>query len=278
MATSTPEPSKQEATIQEPDCGCGPMSEAPVSKEIPGAELIAKLSDVPIFDKNGDEHTFKSAYQTPGKDRHLIIFVRHFICTNCMEYVRELNFHIPASKLPEGTAITFISHGDASLINAYSSTTQNSYDIYTDPSKKLFQLLSLNRTLDLGPKPSYVKQGVFSSIAVGIAMGLTSVKSALSHGDNMQVGGEFLFVKDKATGEWKVEWAHRMKNTRDHAEITELMKLLGVEPDEGASRERTWASGFKEVSNFRSGYGGPKQTQPVDKSTPKVVESPISSA
>jgi hypothetical protein len=266
------EVTKPEDTNQTPDCGCGPATDAPVNDNIPDAELITKLEDVVVYDKNGSEHSFKSICQLPGKDRHLIIFVRHALCVNCMEYIRELNFHIPASKLPDTTAITFISNGDPSLLNSYSATAQNSYDIYTDPSKKLYQLLSLNRTLDLGAKPSYIKSTFLSTVVVGIAMGLTSTKSALNHGDGFQVGGEFLFVKEKASNEWKVEWAHRMKNTRDHAEIPELMKLLGVEAQEGASRERTWTDNFKDISLFRSGYASSKPAQTLNKSSPKIEE------
>lgn len=45
----------------------------------------------------------------------------------------------------------------------------------------------------------------------------------LSGGDYRQVGGEFLFAGDK------VIWCHRMKNTRDHAEITEIRKQLRLD-------------------------------------------------
>lgn len=48
-------------------------------------------------------------------------------------------------------------------------------------------------------------------------------------GDWSQVGGEFLFVKEKERAEWRCEWAHRMRTTRDHAETEELRVLLGLE-------------------------------------------------
>lgn len=58
-------------------------------------------------------------------------------------------------------------------------------------------------------------------------------------GDWMQVGGEFLFVKlNRVKGSeeggfvWSCEWAHRMRTTRDHAEIGELRGLLGMEGDD----------------------------------------------
>lgn len=48
----------------------------------------------------------------------------------------------------------------------------------------------------------------------------------LKGGDSWQVGGEFLFVKKGEN--WEVEWCHRMKTTRDHTEMGELKKVLGV--------------------------------------------------
>lgn len=45
----------------------------------------------------------------------------------------------------------------------------------------------------------------------------------LSGGDFRQVGGEFLFAGDKVT------WCHRMKNTRDHAEILEIRNQLRLD-------------------------------------------------
>ena len=39
-------------------------------------------------------------------------------------------------------------------------------------------------------------------------------------GDMSLNGGEFLFTREGGEGEeWKVDWCHRMRNTRDHTEI-----------------------------------------------------------
>jgi len=80
--------------------------------------------------------------------------------------------------------------------------------------------------------------------------GLKQLKGgkALQGGDSQQVGGEFLFEpvgevlsspltpaaspyeESKQLGEEKrVTWCHRMKNTRDHAEIPELREILGLD-------------------------------------------------
>ena len=42
-------------------------------------------------------------------------------------------------------------------------------------------------------------------------------------GNFHQVGGEFMFENERVT------WCHRMKNTRDHAEIPEMRRVLGLD-------------------------------------------------
>jgi hypothetical protein len=79
----------------------------------------------------------------------------------------------------------------------------------------------------------------------------------LSAGDMAVNGGEFLFVRDRDEkvslerlgekgeqlpqaqqtadeGSWRMEWCHRMKNTRDHTEVEDLKIVLGLSP----ARER----------------------------------------
>jgi hypothetical protein len=82
----------------------------------------------------------------------------------------------------------------------------------------------------MGKKPDYVTSSLFGTTIRGIMQGLGAGKKATKGGDWMQVGGEFLFVKNGKEGAmWPVTWAHRMKTTRDHAEIKELRSVLGME-------------------------------------------------
>ena len=71
---------------------------------------------------------------------------------------------------------------------------------------------------------------------------IESIFQTLSHGRQMfkggdfsQVGGEFLFEDGQVT------WCHRMKNTRDHAEVPALRKQLGLD-DQQPPRRKRWSS------------------------------------
>ena len=81
----------------------------------------------------------------------------------------------------------------------------------------------------------------------------------LSGGDFRQVGGEFLFQNGKVT------WCHRMKYTRDHAEVPLVRQQLGLDDTPPPLRKRWSAAGIgggitRRLSNRRpmSWAGGPR--------------------
>lgn len=146
----------------------------------------------------------------------------------------------------------------------YQQVTSCPFPIYADPTKKLYDELGMTKTLDLGPRPEYQRRSTMLGMLQSIGQSLKHIKGgqAFQGGGYQQVGGEFLFepvnaatpVNSPAGGlkemgdvggilgdgleheggfeEKKVSWCHRMRNTRDHAEIPELREVLGFE-DEG---------------------------------------------
>lgn len=110
------------------------------------------------------------------------------------------------------------------------------------------------RTLSLGHKgPDYIQHTLVSGMVKSIAQGLKRIGSGdvLQAGDMKQVGGEFLLEitggdtplanskpGNESLKKVEVTWCHRMKNTRDHAELPEIKKVLGLEKVEGGERKR----------------------------------------
>jgi hypothetical protein len=125
-----------------------------------------------------------------------------------------------------------------------------------------------------------------SSIVSSIAQGLRSIPAGnvLKSGNYSQVGGEFLFeppdivtpvttpheerqvdgMKGASAGEEdeddsrriekkRVTWCHRMKTTRDHVEIPELLEVLGQhkKPDADSKDQMKW----EQASRSRKGTG-----------------------
>lgn len=240
--------------------------EIDTTNELPSLEHIKKLDDFVVLDKHGKSHTFKSLHSGANVARRvLIIFVRHFFCGNCQEYLRMLSDTItPESllKLPVSTVIAVIGCGDPSLIDFYAHETGCQFPIYTDPQRSLFKELGMTQTWEMGAKPTYMRRSMGYSVFASIAQGLKSIPMGKAHksGNFKQVGGEFLFepsdmvtpvttpqderpsIKGRsqqhAGGEdeprepietKRVTWCHRMRTSRDHVEMPELMEILGME-------------------------------------------------
>ncbi|KAI1465984.1 AhpC/TSA antioxidant enzyme-domain-containing protein [Daldinia caldariorum] len=242
--------------------------EVQTTNDLPAIETLRKIETYNVLDSDGKSHSFKSLYAGRNSPRRvLIIFIRHFFCGNCQEYLRTLSASVTPEallQLPVSTFIAVIGCGSPQLINSYIQETGCPFPVYADPTRRLYAELGMVRTLALGPRPAYMQgKSVAHTVVSGVVQGLKQVKSGLATkmGDQKQVGGEFLFEpasltldtpvttprseenkqlelpdeneglddhEDPKIEEKRVTWCHRMRTTRDHAEIPELMEVLGL--------------------------------------------------
>ncbi|KAH0593113.1 hypothetical protein MHUMG1_09115 [Metarhizium humberi] len=245
--------------------------EVTTNNVLPSAETIKSIEDYIVLDRDGKSKTFKSLYSGNNVARRvLVVFIRHFFCGNCQEYLRTLSESITPEallQLPVSTFIVVVGCGDPALINMYIEATNCPFPLYTDPTRALFDALGMTKTLALGSKPAYMRKSMWKSALDSIGQGLRVLPKGLSlkSGDQRQVGGEFLFepldivtpittpkderptamgsIEGASSGsrdlgddgpveEKRVTWCHRMRTTRDHAEIPELMEVLGLDAQE----------------------------------------------
>ncbi|KAF1836268.1 hypothetical protein BDW02DRAFT_567161 [Decorospora gaudefroyi] len=213
-----------------------------VNNDIPTAKDLSRVADLLVLDAQGESRPFKELYQAPLiAPRQLIIFIRHFFCGNCQEYLRTLSSSIKADALlalPTPTSIVVIGCGRPELIPMYTEATACPFPIYADPSRKLYDYLGMTRTFDLGSKPQYMQTNVLINSVQSIFQGLSSGRKALKGGDLKQVGGEFLFEHGECV------WARRMKTTRDHTEVSEIRTLIGLDDTRPPVR-RKWSHDIK---------------------------------
>ncbi|TID12996.1 Clavaminate synthase-like protein [Venturia nashicola] len=230
-------------TAETPSPGCGPQdfTENSTLYHLPTNERLEEAFKLDVLDKDGQKHNFGELCHNGGEgvQRNLVIFIRHWFCGVCQTYISALTSSLPPSTLSSltpPTRLTIIGCGAASLIPQYLKTTSCPYTLYTDPTTALYKMFNFGRTLEMGKEPGYLKGKTMWGLSFGGVM--QTIKTgwkARGGGDWMQVGGEFLFVKDAkegATGGWNCEWAHRMRTTRDHAEVEELKELLGMKGGE----------------------------------------------
>lgn len=245
------------------------QGEVQTNNDLPAIETLRKIETYTVLDSDGKSHTFKSLYAGHNSPRRvLIIFIRHFFCGNCQEYLRTLSASITPDallQLPVSTFIAVIGCGSHELINTYIQETGCPFPVYADPTRRLYTELGMVRTLALGSRPAYMQgKSLAHTVVSGVVQGLKQVKSGLvlKMGDQRQVGGEFLFEpasltldtpittplseeekklepiggdgkadndEDPKVEEKRVTWCHRMRTTRDHAEMPELMEVLGLD-------------------------------------------------
>ncbi|KAJ5266670.1 hypothetical protein N7478_009478 [Penicillium angulare] len=204
------------------------------SDKLPSTEAITKTSEYKVLDHKGEEHIFKSLYDNSESTRTLVIFIRHFFCGSCQEFIFALAKAITPSdleKLSTKTSIIVIGCGDPGLIDFYAKETSCPFPIYADPKQKLYKELELVQNYGMGSKPEYFRKGMLGSVGSSIMQGLKHVSSGLvlKGGDSSQNGGEFLFeTGSEGTGK-SVTWCHRMTNTRDHSGIEEFKRVVDPE-------------------------------------------------
>jgi hypothetical protein len=130
----------------------------------------------------------------------------------------------------------------------------------------LYDELGMIRTLAFGHRPDYQRKSTLFQITNSVMQGLKQVKKGLATkaGDMHQIGGEFLFepVSGSTSSpvgggdhEKHVTWCHRMRTTRDHAEIPEMREVLGFE-DLGVSggNKKRWSRAVE--TRKGTGLGG----------------------
>ncbi|PYH42904.1 peroxiredoxin-like family protein [Aspergillus saccharolyticus JOP 1030-1] len=199
----------------------------------PSADLQAKLSTYPVHDHNNQHHQFQELYTGPdAAPRTLIVFIRHFFCGSCKEYIRTLSQTLTPdylAGLTPPTGIVIIGCGDPGLIDTYLAETGCVFPLYADPERKLYAELGLGLSLAMGEKPGYIQRSMGRVVAESVWANLRQMTRGLGWkgGDQRQNGGEFLFqATEGSQGKGEVVWCHRMRNTRDHTEVDVLRGML----------------------------------------------------
>ncbi|KAF1821195.1 uncharacterized protein K489DRAFT_382239 [Dissoconium aciculare CBS 342.82] len=192
---------------------------------LPDAKVLEEAGQLQVLDKDGNKVDLKSFYTNqPTGEKQLIVFIRHFLCGFCEEYVRALARDLPPKLLESvDTKLTIVGCGDHTLIADYATRTGCPYPIYCDPSRATYEKLGMVCSLNQKGKPDYLSRSqlslIKSSLFTALGMG---VGKAWKAGKISQNGGEWVF-KDGT-----VEWCRRMQHTADHAEIPELKTVLGL--------------------------------------------------
>jgi len=200
------------------------------SESIPDGDTLSKVSELEVTDVSGKKVSFGSLF---AKRRVIVVFIRHFFCGVCQQYVAQLNSE--SEKLSKAfeetnTEIVVIGCGDWQPIEKYSEFTGfPSSKIYADPSRKVFHGLGMNieslaRTPAGQKRRSYLTENFMKGALWSTWRTLMNISLLGKQGNMAQLGGEFIMGPGN-----QCDFAHRMQHTEDHAEISELLEKSGLQ-------------------------------------------------
>ncbi|KAF8896123.1 hypothetical protein BD779DRAFT_563437 [Infundibulicybe gibba] len=232
-------------------------SSAPIPQlewALPTPAQLEHAASLPVIAASGLRIPFGSLFAT---QRTIVIFIRHFWCPLCQDYMSSLTslvqpemLHLPPASPSPGPAeqvqLVVISNGAHTLITKYRQIFNMPFAMYTDPSLALYTALSMGRdgmTRDLGAieedleenvdrtgkgmmvDGGYVKHGLMGGIAMVVVRALRVAMPVWEKGGDInQLGGEFVFGPGL-----KCTYAHRMQSTKGHVPILDVVKAAGVD-------------------------------------------------
>jgi len=190
------------------------------------SQTIARATKLPVYDAIGNAVEFGSLF---SEQKTVVVFIRHFFCGSCQQYVLQLA-SVPKGTLEgAGTRLVVIGCGDWHLIKNYCETTGFEGEMYADPSRALYKCLGLTESLDRTPagqeKRSYLTGRSFmGNLVKSIWDGpLKNPQHIGKQGNISQLGGDFIFGPGEVCS-----FSSRMQHTEDHMELSDLLHQAGV--------------------------------------------------
>ncbi|KAK2460943.1 hypothetical protein APHAL10511_007413 [Amanita phalloides] len=221
---------------------------------LPSHEQLSRAASLLVIAESGVRVTFGSLFE---KQRTIVIFIRHFWCPLCQDYMSSVRSFVrpdvlrsPATLGAGGSPakLVVISNGSHAMISKYRQIFRMPFDMYTDPTLAVYTALGMGRGKDVdypvevstlsevSPKKSpgmdrqkkedmirnggYVKHCTMGGIVMVV---MRAIKVGMpvweKGGDIAQLGGEFVFGPGLTCS-----FAHRMQSPKGHAPIQDVVK------------------------------------------------------
>ncbi|XP_027811645.1 peroxiredoxin-like 2C isoform X1 [Marmota monax] len=122
--------------------GAAPSPSPALAGPESGQPLAPSVAELPVLDATGKRLPFGALFR---ERRAVVVFVRHFLCYICKEYVEDLA-KVPERLLQEAN-VTLIVIGQSSYhhIEPFCKLTGYSHEIYVDPEREIYKRLGMKR-------------------------------------------------------------------------------------------------------------------------------------
>ncbi|CAL1716927.1 unnamed protein product [Somion occarium] len=205
-----------------------PPSTMPFSEDaIVTREQLARASSLVVVAQNGLRVPFGDLFK---EKKTIVIFIRHFWCAMCQDYMYSISKNVdPGALRRADVELVIIGNGSPGMIKSYRNIFRTPFSLYTDPTMHLYSALGMTlRSNDPGlesERGSYVRHGLVGGIAMVVRNALrVGMPIWEKGGEVMQLGGEFVFGPGMSCS-----YSHRMKNTRSHSAITDVLAAADVQ-------------------------------------------------
>ncbi|KAF9445750.1 hypothetical protein P691DRAFT_734467 [Macrolepiota fuliginosa MF-IS2] len=195
-------------------------------RHVPTEEELKVASVLNVIDSKGQNVSFGSIYAT---QKTTVVFIRHFFCGRCQEYVEELAKVTQETLESSDVKIVVIGCGNWQPIEGYAQQTGFTGPIYADPSRKVYHALGMNiERLAVTPasekKRSYLRKNAVVGALLSSWRGPIKNPGLIGKQGNLsQLGGDFVFGPGNTCS-----FASRMQHTEDHVEVQDLLKAAGI--------------------------------------------------
>ncbi|XP_047555196.1 peroxiredoxin-like 2C isoform X5 [Lutra lutra] len=176
-----------------------------------GQPLAVAVAELPVLDASGRQVPFGALFR---ERRAVVVFVRHFLCYICKEYVEDL------AKIPK------------SFLQPFCKLTGYSHEIYVDPEREIYKKLGMKRGEEIassGNSP-HIKSNILSGSIRSLWRAVTGPLFDFQ-GDPAQQGGTLILGPGN-----NIHFIHRDKNRLDHKPINSVLQLVGVRHVDFTSR------------------------------------------
>ncbi|KAM5136591.1 peroxiredoxin-like 2C isoform 4-T4 [Callospermophilus lateralis] len=170
--------------------GAAPSPSSALAGPESGQPLATSVAELPVLDATGKRLPFGALFR---ERRAVVVFVRHFLCYICKEYVEDLA-KVPERLLQEAN-VTLIVIGQSSYhhIEPFCKLTGYSHEIYVDPEREIYKRLGMKRGEEIassGQSP-HVKSNLLSGSLQSLWRAVTGPLFDFQ-GDPAQQGGTLI--------------------------------------------------------------------------------------
>jgi len=191
---------------------------------LPTETSLSEAAKLEVFDEKGTKIPFGTLI---SKQKTVVVFIRHFFCGMCQNFVAQLADIPKDIQEQAGVKIIVIGCGDYPLIPNYRNNSNFYGEVYAEPTRKLYRTLGMTlQNFDATPKDQTPKTYVAKNKMAGIARSIWGIRNPLhigKQGNFSQLGGEFIMGPGNVCS-----FSHRMVHTEDHLEPHDLMAAAGV--------------------------------------------------